>query len=290
MTLFYVEPSIAMPVNLPFSFFFLPPTPCLSHWVPPCLQHKPWILTAYGMWACWCVLGTQGTAMVLIHTTISFCVAQFRSPFLSWLCSLFLLSTLRLQDVEEVMVRVSVLPLGRRRPLWQCLYPGRCLCFQTRENWRTVVALPLVATGGWCMWTLVLRSAVFCIWLCLSPWRLPSADLVPFLPVWAGMDGARCHRNKGGKKAICKKAKKKSPMHLIKQSSIECCMVYRELSHSLSHQKPTIVPEQIRQVFSLHRTPWEAFDILSLVMWNWASHGVFIFVHLFTHLFTFSLI
>ncbi|XP_007446422.1 PREDICTED: protein-cysteine N-palmitoyltransferase HHAT, partial [Lipotes vexillifer] len=66
-------------------------------------KHKPWILTAYGMWACWCVLGTQGTAMVLIHTTISFCVAQFRSLFLSWLCSLFLLSTLRLQDVEEVM-------------------------------------------------------------------------------------------------------------------------------------------------------------------------------------------
>eukprot|EP00070_Physeter_catodon_P037389 XP_028344283.1 protein-cysteine N-palmitoyltransferase HHAT isoform X2 [Physeter catodon] len=65
-------------------------------------KHKPWILTAYGMWACWCVLGTQGTAMVLIHTTISFCVAQFRSLFLSWLCSLFLLSTLRLQDVEEV--------------------------------------------------------------------------------------------------------------------------------------------------------------------------------------------
>ncbi|XP_032470640.1 protein-cysteine N-palmitoyltransferase HHAT isoform X6 [Phocoena sinus] len=28
---------------------------------------------------------------------------KFRSPFLSWLCSLFLLSTLRLQDVEEVM-------------------------------------------------------------------------------------------------------------------------------------------------------------------------------------------
>uniref|UniRef100_A0A8C3WHB8 Hedgehog acyltransferase n=1 Tax=Catagonus wagneri TaxID=51154 RepID=A0A8C3WHB8_9CETA len=65
-------------------------------------KHRPWILAAYGMWACHCVLGTQGTAMVLLHTTISFCVAQFRSLFLSWLCSLFLLSTLRLQDVEEV--------------------------------------------------------------------------------------------------------------------------------------------------------------------------------------------
>ncbi|XP_055439044.1 protein-cysteine N-palmitoyltransferase HHAT isoform X4 [Bubalus kerabau] len=65
-------------------------------------KHKPWILAVYGMWACRCVLGTQGTAMVLIHATISFCVAQFRSQFLSWLCSLSLLSTLRLQDVEEV--------------------------------------------------------------------------------------------------------------------------------------------------------------------------------------------
>ncbi|XP_055274995.1 protein-cysteine N-palmitoyltransferase HHAT isoform X4 [Moschus berezovskii] len=65
-------------------------------------KHKPWILAVYGMWACRCVLGTQGTATVLIHTTISFCVAQLRSQFLSWLCSLSLLSTLRLQDVEEV--------------------------------------------------------------------------------------------------------------------------------------------------------------------------------------------
>lgn len=95
---------------------------------------------------------------------------------------------------------------------------------------------------------------------------------------------------KGKKKQYAKKQKKKSPMHLIKQSSVECCRVYRELSHSLSHQKPTIVPELIREVFSLYGTSWEAFDILSLVMWNWASHGVFVCVHLFTHLFTFSLI
>ncbi|XP_006198798.1 protein-cysteine N-palmitoyltransferase HHAT isoform X1 [Vicugna pacos] len=65
-------------------------------------KHRPWILAAYGMWACQCVLGAQGTAVVLLHTAISYCVAQFRSPFLSWLCSLLLLSTLRLQDVEEV--------------------------------------------------------------------------------------------------------------------------------------------------------------------------------------------
>lgn len=72
------------------------------------LQHKPWILAVYGMWACRCVLGTQGTALVLVHTTIAFCVAQFRSQSLSWLCSLSLLSALRLPDVEEVKVRVPL--------------------------------------------------------------------------------------------------------------------------------------------------------------------------------------
>ncbi|XP_039319377.2 protein-cysteine N-palmitoyltransferase HHAT isoform X2 [Saimiri boliviensis] len=68
-------------------------------------KHRPWILMLYGMWACWCVLGTPGVAMVLLHTTISFCVAQFQSQLLSWLCSLLLLSTLRLQGVEEVKRR-----------------------------------------------------------------------------------------------------------------------------------------------------------------------------------------
>ncbi|ELW47783.1 Protein-cysteine N-palmitoyltransferase HHAT [Tupaia chinensis] len=66
---------------------------------------RPWILMAYGMWACWCVLGAPGVALVFLHTVISFCVAQFRSLLLSWLCSLLLLSTLRLQGVEEVKRR-----------------------------------------------------------------------------------------------------------------------------------------------------------------------------------------
>ncbi|XP_037680481.1 protein-cysteine N-palmitoyltransferase HHAT isoform X2 [Choloepus didactylus] len=69
------------------------------------MRHRPWILTTYGMWACWCVLGAPGVAMVFLHTVISFCVAQFRSLLLSWLCSLLLLSTLRLQGVEEVKRR-----------------------------------------------------------------------------------------------------------------------------------------------------------------------------------------
>ncbi|XP_037353700.1 protein-cysteine N-palmitoyltransferase HHAT isoform X2 [Talpa occidentalis] len=65
-------------------------------------QHRPWILTLYGVGACWRVLGAPGVAMLLLHTTISFCVAQFQRPLLCWLCSLLLLSTLRLEDAQEV--------------------------------------------------------------------------------------------------------------------------------------------------------------------------------------------
>lgn len=68
----------------------------------------------YGMWACWCVLGAPGVAMVFLHATIAFCVAQFRSVLLSWLCSLLLLSTLRLQSVEEVKVGVPRLHTSHR--------------------------------------------------------------------------------------------------------------------------------------------------------------------------------
>lgn len=68
-------------------------------------KHRPWILMVYGVWACWCVLGTPGVAMVFLHAAVAFCVAQFRSLLLSWLCSLLLLFTLRLQGVEEVKRR-----------------------------------------------------------------------------------------------------------------------------------------------------------------------------------------
>lgn len=76
----------------------------------------------YGMWACWCMLGAPGVATVFLHTTIAFCVAQFRSMLLSWLCSLLLLSTLRLQSVEEVKVSVLLLPLttGKGKTLASC--------------------------------------------------------------------------------------------------------------------------------------------------------------------------
>nr|XP_044997502.1 protein-cysteine N-palmitoyltransferase HHAT isoform X2 [Jaculus jaculus] len=65
-------------------------------------KHRAWILMAYGVCACWCVLGAPGVAMAALHTIIAFCVAQLHSLPLSWLCSLLLLSTLRLRSVEEI--------------------------------------------------------------------------------------------------------------------------------------------------------------------------------------------
>ncbi|XP_039770780.1 protein-cysteine N-palmitoyltransferase HHAT isoform X3 [Ornithorhynchus anatinus] len=68
-------------------------------------KHRPTVLMIYGMAACWCVLGVRGLALVLLHVFISFCVAQFKIPLLSWLCSLLLLSSLRVQALEEVKLQ-----------------------------------------------------------------------------------------------------------------------------------------------------------------------------------------
>ncbi|XP_010176959.1 PREDICTED: protein-cysteine N-palmitoyltransferase HHAT [Mesitornis unicolor] len=64
-------------------------------------KYKPWCLMAYGMAACWLLLGIKGFAIILLHATISFAVAQFQLSLLTWLCSLILLSTLRIPAVEE---------------------------------------------------------------------------------------------------------------------------------------------------------------------------------------------
>uniref|UniRef100_A0A8V0Z1W9 Hedgehog acyltransferase n=1 Tax=Gallus gallus TaxID=9031 RepID=A0A8V0Z1W9_CHICK len=64
-------------------------------------KYKPWCLMVYGMAACWFLLGIKGFAVILVHTAISFAVAQFQIPLLTWLCSLILLSTLRIPAVEE---------------------------------------------------------------------------------------------------------------------------------------------------------------------------------------------
>lgn len=112
-------------------------------------KHRPWFLTAYGMWACWCVLGAPGTAMIFLHTVISFCVAQFRSLFLSWLCSLLLLSTLRLQDVEEI--KRGWYKTENEYYLLQFTLTVRCLyytsfslefCWQQLPGGRTFYSLP----------------------------------------------------------------------------------------------------------------------------------------------------
>lgn len=158
------------------------------------------------MWACRCVLGTQGTAMVLIHATISFCVAQFRSQFLSWLCSLSLLSTLRLQDVEEVKVRVSVSFFlyqweGENRFCNANIQVDAFVFGCRSKNWD---GAPPRGRRGCC----ILRSFVSDFVLALqtegltyfSPGRLSRAHPVPFLSVWVSMDGARRHRNKRKRK------------------------------------------------------------------------------------------
>lgn len=102
----------------------------------------------YGMWACWCVLGAPGVAMVFLHATIAFCVAQFRSMLLSWLCSLLLLSTLRLQSVDEVKVGV---------PLLHTLPQGRGGCLGS-QNSSFSMGLRLVAIPGYCT-----NSSVLCL-------------------------------------------------------------------------------------------------------------------------------
>ncbi|XP_064565111.1 protein-cysteine N-palmitoyltransferase HHAT [Zonotrichia leucophrys gambelii] len=68
-------------------------------------KYKPWCLMAYGMAACWLLLGIKGFAVILLHAAISFAVAQFQLSLLSWLCSLVLLATLRIPAVEETKRR-----------------------------------------------------------------------------------------------------------------------------------------------------------------------------------------
>ncbi|XP_043917687.1 protein-cysteine N-palmitoyltransferase HHAT [Protopterus annectens] len=65
-------------------------------------KFRIWFLTGYGLLACWLVLGLGGLAIILLHVVVSFAVAQFRLPFLCWLCSLLLLYSLHIPSLEEV--------------------------------------------------------------------------------------------------------------------------------------------------------------------------------------------
>ncbi|XP_061481277.1 protein-cysteine N-palmitoyltransferase HHAT isoform X2 [Rhineura floridana] len=63
---------------------------------------KPWFLMAYGMVACWFLLDTNGLAVIFLHVIVTYIVAQFKSPVLTWLSSLLLLSTLHVPALEEI--------------------------------------------------------------------------------------------------------------------------------------------------------------------------------------------
>ncbi|XP_054836504.1 protein-cysteine N-palmitoyltransferase HHAT [Eublepharis macularius] len=65
-------------------------------------KYKPWVLMAYGMTACWFLLGTNGFIMILLHTSVSYFVAQFKNPVLIWLSSLLLLLTLHIPALEDI--------------------------------------------------------------------------------------------------------------------------------------------------------------------------------------------
>ncbi|OCT79367.1 protein-cysteine N-palmitoyltransferase HHAT isoform X1 [Xenopus laevis] len=65
-------------------------------------QIRPWFLMAYGMFACWLLLGSQGTALIFLNTCVSFVVAQLKMPSLIWLSSVVMLLMLHIGAVEDV--------------------------------------------------------------------------------------------------------------------------------------------------------------------------------------------
>ncbi|KAM3862776.1 protein-cysteine N-palmitoyltransferase HHAT [Diretmus argenteus] len=59
-------------------------------------------LLIYGLVAACSVLGVKGVSVLLVHLGLSFSVAQLRRPVLSWACGLLLLSSLHIQQLQEV--------------------------------------------------------------------------------------------------------------------------------------------------------------------------------------------
>nr|XP_020650259.1 protein-cysteine N-palmitoyltransferase HHAT isoform X3 [Pogona vitticeps] len=68
-------------------------------------KYKPWFLMVYGITACWFLLGTNGLALIFLHVTASYLVAQFKNPILTWMSSLLLLSTLHFPALEEIKMK-----------------------------------------------------------------------------------------------------------------------------------------------------------------------------------------
>ncbi|XP_077468698.1 protein-cysteine N-palmitoyltransferase HHAT isoform X1 [Stigmatopora argus] len=68
------------------------------------LYPQLWVmaLTVYGFSAASSVLGIKGVAVVLVHVALSFLVAQLRKPILCWTCSLLLLCSLHIRQIQDI--------------------------------------------------------------------------------------------------------------------------------------------------------------------------------------------
>ncbi|KAI4875902.1 hypothetical protein NFI96_021478, partial [Prochilodus magdalenae] len=65
-------------------------------------QCRKAVLTLYGMLAAWWLLGSRGTAVLMLHLSVSLAVAQLHSPILCWGCTLLLLSTLHVSSFQDI--------------------------------------------------------------------------------------------------------------------------------------------------------------------------------------------
>ncbi|KAF7220242.1 protein-cysteine N-palmitoyltransferase HHAT isoform X3 [Nothobranchius furzeri] len=64
-------------------------------------------LTLYGFLAASFVLGIKGVSVLLVHLGVSFSVALLRKPTLSWIFNLLLLSTIHIQTLQDIQMRMS---------------------------------------------------------------------------------------------------------------------------------------------------------------------------------------
>ncbi|KAM4772129.1 protein-cysteine N-palmitoyltransferase HHAT isoform 2-T2 [Rhinophrynus dorsalis] len=63
---------------------------------------RPWFMMAYGMVACWVVLGSNGLAVIFVNICISYFIAQLKVPLLTWLSAALMLLLLHIKSVEDI--------------------------------------------------------------------------------------------------------------------------------------------------------------------------------------------
>ncbi|XP_038151592.1 protein-cysteine N-palmitoyltransferase HHAT [Cyprinodon tularosa] len=63
---------------------------------------KVFALTVYDFLAATNVLGYKGVAVLLLHLSVAFSVAQLRKPALAWITNLLLLSTIHIQSLQDI--------------------------------------------------------------------------------------------------------------------------------------------------------------------------------------------